>query len=72
MAEIQLNQQANPVLLLEEQRACWWLYKDKFYRHNEPIDDVLVVKGLIIQNERRRMARLEKARKVGQEEGPRS
>lgn len=68
MSEMRLLQQTTPVALVNAPKISCWLYQDRFFIHSESIDDPLVVKGLIIQMERRKEARYAKARKLAEEE----
>ncbi len=63
MEEIEKFQQKIPVQLL----PGYWYFHCRFYRHNEPTEDSLLIKGLIIQQQRRKKARDEQARKIGQQ-----
>ena len=67
MAEIQSKQSHTPVLLLETEKACWWMYQDRIYRHSEPLGDPVAAKGFILQHHRSKEARLQRARRLAEE-----
>jgi hypothetical protein len=67
LAELEALQRDQPVVLMHCKRRCWWWFRDCFYWEDEGLDahDVM---ALVVERERRRRRKLERAHAVLRQE----